>query len=229
VNLTRTRRTRADGDPARSQPGRARPRAPRLEERLAAQRRARDRSLLRDGIVLLVVIAAVASMWPLRLVENEDYPAGQALVERFDALFVQIRSGLELGSTPTEVAPGIQGALVEVANETRWVLTGAAGRDCYALWWDQEGVRRGRTLPTTMPCEPSSSVTSPRPQHFERIGRAVRETDGPYDWAPVLPDPVRYRFWFLPAVILGGGLGLAAVVRITIALLTGNAPSATRR
>ena len=45
----------------------------------------------------------------------------------------------------------------------------------------------------------------------------------------MLPDPQKLRTWFLPAVIVGAGVGLMALVRMSIALLTGDAPSATRR
>jgi hypothetical protein len=195
----------------------------------AARRRARNRSLLRDGIVLLLVSVALLSLWPARLVANEDLPPAQALADRFDALFLQISGGREVPTTPTALAPDVDGVRFERGGEERWVLTGEAGRDCYALWWDEAGVRRARTLPTTMTCQPSSLATSPRPEHFERIGRSVRDPEAAYEWAPVLPDAFRYRVWFLPALIIGGGIGLAAAVRMTIAVMTGDAPSATRR
>jgi hypothetical protein len=234
MNPTRPRTTRPHpprDDPARAT-GRGGGRTPSPsgpEAALAARRRARDRSLLRDGLVLLVVAVGLAVLWPNRLVANEDFPLAQALVARFDAMFQEVRAGREVPTTPSELAPGIEGIRFERGGEERWVLTGEAGSDCYALWWDAEGVRRGRTVPSTLSCEPSSTLTSPRPEHFQRVGQSVRDPASPYAWAPILPDPLVLRLWFLPAIIVGGGIGLAAAVRMTIALLTGDAPSATRR
>jgi hypothetical protein len=184
---------------------------------------------VRDGILLLVVSAALLASWPFRLVANEDRPPAEALTERLDALFQEVREGREVPTDPTELAPGIQGARLEVGAAARWVLAGEAGSDCYVLWWDESGVRRGRTLPSAMACEPTTTATSPRPQHFDRIGRAVDDPDGPYEWSRILPDPIRYRFWFMPAIIVGTGVALTAAARMVIALLTGNAPSASRR
>jgi hypothetical protein len=184
---------------------------------------------VRDGIILLLVTGALLVAWQFRLTPNEDRPPAEELTRRFDALFDELRDDRGLGATPAEVAPGIEGGRFEVSGRPRWVLTGRAGSDCYALWWDDEGVRRGRTLPSDMTCEPSRTATSPLPQHFDRIGRAVDDPAAPYQWGPILPDPVRYQLWLFPALIVGAGVGLAAAVRMVIALLTDNAPSAVRR
>jgi hypothetical protein len=196
---------------------------------LAARRRARNRSLVRDGIILLLVSVALLVAWQFRLTPNEDRPPAVELTQRFDALFLELRDDRGLGTTPTEVAPGIEGGSFEVSGRSRWVLTGSAGSDCYALWWDEDGVRRGRTLPSDLPCEPSRTATSPLPQHFDRIGRSVDDPAAAYQWEPILPDPVRYRLWFFPVLIVGAGVGLATASRMVIALMIDNAPSAVRR
>jgi hypothetical protein len=80
-----------------------------------------------------------------------------------------------------------------------------------------------------MPCEPTTDAMSPRPESYDRVGPVLREPDAVNTWAGILPDPVQLHAWFLPVVIVAGGLGLAALVRMSIALLTGDAPSASRR
>jgi hypothetical protein len=202
----------------------------RPSEVKAARRAARNRSLRRDGIVLLLVVIGLSVAWSVRLVPNEDLPPARVLTERFDAAYREIRAGeTTVGAEPTEVADGILGASIPRGDEPRWVLTGEAGSDCYSMWWDEAGTRRVRTVPSTMACEPASALTSPRPETFDRIGQAVGEDAPSAAWGRVLPDPWTYRLWFLPAVIIGAGLGLSAAVRMTIALLTDNAPSAVRR
>ncbi|WP_052666786.1 hypothetical protein [Nitriliruptor alkaliphilus] len=207
---------------------RARPTAGRTS---ADKRRARDRSLLRDAIVVLIVAAGLAFTWSVREVPNEDHPAAVDLAERLDETFRAVRAGdLDVDDTPAAVAPGVTGARLERVTEgDRWVLTGEAGSDCYVLWWDTDGIRRVRVLSATLPCEPSTTAMSPSPATFDRTGRAVDEDAPTAAWNDVLPDPIRFRFWFIPAMLVGAALGLSALVRMSIALLTGDAPSATRR
>lgn len=207
-------------------------RAPTPEERLRRQRRARDRSLVRDGIIVVLAVVGLTVSWAVRDVPNAEFPVAVELVQRLDATFRDVRSGEVVVGTASEVvADGITGARFENATlGDRWMLTGQAGSDCYVLWWDSDGVRRVRTLPSGEACEPSTDAMSPRPMTFDRIGRVIGEDDASIDqWADVLPDRVRLHYWFLPAMIVGAGIGLSALVRMSIALLTGNAPSATRR
>lgn len=213
----------------RSRPGS--PYVPRSADAFRADRRlARNRSLMRNGVLVLVVIVGLGTAWFVREIPNEDLPPALELTQRFEAAYREVRAGeLALPERPERVAPGVSGAQLALSGEDRWVLTGEVGRDCYVLWWDEAGSRRTRTLTSALPCEPSTAAMSSRPETFERIGRAVEETEATAAWELVLPDPISHRVWFLPALILGGGIGLAALVRITIAILTGNTPSATRR
>jgi hypothetical protein len=204
--------------------------APSAEQQRRERRRARDRALKRDGAVLVVTLVALALLWPQRLVLNADLPLAEDLTAEMDVTYRSVRAGdLDLADEVVEVGDGISGARFERAGGYRWVLTGRAGADCYAMWWDEDGTRRTRTVPTTFACEPASELTSPRPETFERIGQATREDADRDPWQRVLPDAWRYRMWFLPAVIAGAGIALSAAVRITIALLIDNAPSAVRR
>jgi hypothetical protein len=195
----------------------------------AARRRERNRSLVRDGIVVLLVLVGLGVTWSVREVPNEDLPPALELTRRFDEVFRAVRAGDVVLETVRPVAPGIEGGLFERSTRgDRWVLTGEAGGECYVLWWDEAGVQRVRVLSAALPCEPSTDAMSARPGTFDRTGRAVEESETAA-WGDVLPQPTILRIWFLPVLIVGGGLGLAALVRMTIAVLTGDAPSATRR
>jgi hypothetical protein len=205
----------------------------------AARRAARNRALRRDGLLLAVVVVVLAAIWPQRLVANEDLPLARELTAEMDAIAAAVRAGeLELADEPALVPPpdgvasagdGVRGMRISRPTGDRWVVTGVAGRDCYAMWWDEDGTRRARTVPSTLPCEPATSLTLPRPDTYDRVGQAAREDSGVDPWARVLPDPWRYRFWFLPAVIVLAGVGLSAMVRMTIALLIDDAPKNVRR
>jgi hypothetical protein len=223
-------RSRPAGPPRTGSRRTGAPRSPLRPDQVAAdRRRARNRSLRRDGVLVLVTVIGVAIAWSVRLVPNEDHPRALEVTERIDSAYREIRAGeAELGTTPTQVAPGIEGLRFERGGEQRWVLTGEAAQ-CYAMWWDETGTRRVRTVPSTLDCSPASELTSPRPNTYDRIGRATAEGEPTASWELVLPDPVRHRFWFLPALVVGGGIGLSALVRMSIALLTDNAPSASRR
>jgi hypothetical protein len=194
-------------------------------------RRRRNRSILRDLVILLVVIVGLGLAWSVREGPNEELPRAAEVTRRMDAVFHAVRAGdLTIDTTPRVVAPGVTGAMfARRIRSDRWVLAGAGGTDCYVLWWDVEGVRRMRTLPATMPCAPTTDAMSPRPETYDRVGPVLRDPDALNTWAGILPDPVQLRVWFLPTLIVGGGIGLAAGVRMSIALLTGDAPSATRR
>lgn len=197
----------------------------------AEKRRARDRSLLRDGIIVLLVVLGLSVTWAVREVPNERLPPARKLTEQLDATYRAIRSGdVVVDGRSEAVAAGIQGGRFERRTAgDRWVLVGEAGGDCYVLWWDESGVRRVRILSSALPCEPSTEAMSSRPDTFDRTGRAVDESEPSAAWEDVLPDPIRLRLWFLPALMLGGALGLAALVRMSIALITGDTPAATRR
>jgi hypothetical protein len=197
---------------------------------VAARRRARDRSLRRDAVVLVVVIVGLAVTWAVREVPDERFPLVAERTAQLDAAYADVRAGdLTVGTEPTEVADGITGVRVEREAGDRWVLASTAADECYALWWDEAGLRRTRTVPPTLPCEAASRFTSTHPTAYDRLGRGGPEGGDGDVWEGVRPDPVRFRLWFLPALIALGGLGLAALVRMSIALLTGDDPRNVRR
>lgn len=197
---------------------------------LAGRRAARNRSLLVNAAVLLLVVAALGVAWTLREIPNPDLPPARVLAADMEAVYRQQRAGeVPIGTSVIDVADGIAAVMVARPAGDRWVLTGTAGHDCYAMWWDEAGERRVRTVPSDLECTPSAWLTAPHPSAFERIGPAVDEDAAAAAWDAILPEPYVLRPWYLPAVVVLAGLGLSAVVRITIALLTGDAPAATRR
>jgi hypothetical protein len=208
------------------------PGPPSSAQVLAARRRARDRSLVRDGLLVVLAVVCMWGAWAVRETPNAARPPAVELTARLDDLFRQVRAGtLVLDTTPRDVAPGIAGARFPGRTlGDRWVLAGTSDGECYVLWWDEDGARRGRVLASDMPCTPSTEAMSTAPNTYRRLAaKIVEDPDAPNTWAGVLPDPVRLRWWFLPVMVVGGGVLLAALVRISIAALTGAAPSATRR
>ncbi|MEX2504454.1 MAG: hypothetical protein WD378_06365 [Egicoccus sp.] len=183
-----------------------------------------------NGVLALLVVIALGVSWSVREIPNPDLPPARVLVADMETVYRAQRAGdLRIGTRVSEVADGIAALAVERPTGDRWVLAGTAGRDCYAMWWDEEGARRVRTVPSDLDCAPSSRLTAPDPDTFGRVAPTVDEDAPEAAWHAVLPEPVVNRTWYLPALIVLAGLGLSALVRITIALLTGDAPSASRR
>lgn len=196
------------------------------------RRRARDRSIRRDAVVAVLVAASLWAAWLVREQPDPTRPPAVELTQRLDALYRDVRAGeLDLDTEPRTVAPEVRGArFPRVTMGDRWVLTGTSGSTCYVLWWDEAGARRTRTLPSGHACEPTTEAMSPKPGTYARLGpEVVEDPTAPSAWTGVVPDPVRLRWWYLPWTIVGGGVLLSALVRISIALLTGAPPSATRR
>lgn len=206
-----------------------RPAAQPTQRSPAEQRRAVQRALLWHLAALLVVSAVLGVVWALRFVPNEDHPAGLAATAALDARFETWRAGeLELDEEPTDLGDGVVGArLPRPVGSDRWVLVRPGGTRCYALWWDDAGVRRGRTLAVGMTCEPTAEVTSQRLVDIDRAAQARMDPTAPFDWSEVIPDPERFRLWFLPAMIAGLTLGLSILVRASIIMIT-NDPTGKR-
>ncbi|MFA9429114.1 hypothetical protein [Egicoccus sp. AB-alg2] len=205
-------------------------RAPKPAEVLARRRAARDRSLRFNGVLLLLVVAGLAFVWAVREIPNPALPPARELTTDMETVYRAQRAGdLRIDTEVSTVADGVEGVTIPRPDGDRWVLTGTAGRDCYALWWDEEGVRRVRTVPSDLDCAPSSWLTASHYSAYDRVGPAVEEDAPLAAWDAILPEPVTNRVWYLPALIVLAGIGLSALVRITIALLTGDAPSASRR
>jgi hypothetical protein len=190
------------------------------------RRHRRDRSLVRHTIVLLLVLGVMATIYATRRIPDPDYADGLAVTTQMDLAFETFVAGeLDLGEEPEAVSDRVDGALVTVGERTYAVLTGEAGRDCYALWWDADDLtRHGRTLADGIACRPATIVTSMRDIHFERVGRVVNDPTVPYGWDRVLPLPERDRAWFLPVMAVLAGVVLSITGRIVTTYVTGTPP-----
>ncbi len=188
----------------------------------AEQRRAVQRALLLHGVVLAVLAGVLAVVWSVRFVPNEDHPAALEAVAALDARFADWRADeLTLDEEPTELGDGVVGARhARSIGSDRWVLVAPGGTRCYALWWDDAGVRRARTLAVGLPCEPTAEVTSQRLVDIDQAAQARLDPTAPFDWSPLIPDAERFRLWFLPAMIVGLALILSVLVRASIVLIT---------
>ncbi len=189
----------------------------------AAIRRAARRYL----VVLGVVVVLLAVAFAVRQVPDEAYGSGLSATAALDARFAAVRDGeLELPETPGDLGDGIQGAQLELREGVAvWVLVRQDGDRCYGMHWDDALIRSGRTVASNRPCVAATFVASNRPTDFDRAGRFERDPGAVYDWTPVLPDPMRLRFWFLPAVIVLGGVALSMLVRLSVLAITREPPS----
>ena len=190
------------------------------------RRRRRDRSLVTHGLAALLVIAVVAVVWQYRLRPNPDYQAAAETTAAIDAAHAAIVDGtVTLSSEPTEVADGVTGAIVPRGDTEVAMLVAPSGDECYAVWWDATGTRRGRVLAYGLACEPAPVVASNRPADALRFGPPVLDPAGPYDWEDpflrLLPDREVLELWAIPALIVGAALTLNLLVGISHALLTG--------
>jgi hypothetical protein len=198
---------------------------------IVERRRRVRREVVRDVVALLVVAVLLGVAWLLRLTPDEEHPVGVAATAALDATFEAWRDGeLELTEEPSDLGDGVSGVLIRRAvGGDRWVVVTEGGTRCYGLWWDEDGVRGGRTLASRHPCEPSGVVLSRLPDDFDRIGRSSANPEEPYDWSPVVPEPERMQYWFLPALIVGLAVALSLLVRLSIVAITHDVPSRVRR
>jgi hypothetical protein len=188
----------------------------------AEQRRGVQRALLRHAVALAVLAGVLAAVWSVRFIPNEDQPAALEAVAALDARFADWRAGeLTLDEEPTELGDGVIGArLTRAVGSDRWVLVAPGGTRCYALWWDDAGVRRARTLAVGLPCVPTADVTSQRVVDIDQAAQARMDPTAPFDWSALIPDAERFRIWFLPAMIVGIALVVSVLVRASIILIT---------
>jgi hypothetical protein len=194
------------------------------------RRQVRNRSLYRHALVLLLVVVAGVVTYAIREVPDPAHEAALALGSEMDAVFAAVvAEELDLPDVPAEVAAGVVGADITAGQRSLGVLTGVAGGECYAHWWDAELVRHARVLAVGIPCEPATIVTSIRPIHYTRLGAIVAAPEGPYDWISVVPPPVRLRAWFLPVGIVAIGVALSIVTRMVSTLVTGVPPGQLAR
>lgn len=200
------------------------------QRRLADQRQRRNRSLVRHGVGLLLVLAVATALYATREEAHPAHPEAVALSEAFDATFTAVADGeLQLTPTPRPVGAGVTAATVVVGERTLGVATGEAGGECYAHWWDAELVRHSRVLADGIPCEPATIVTSIRPVHVDRLGPIEADAAATYPWERIIPGAVRQRLWLLPVMVVIVGVALSLLARIVTTVITGRTPAELTR
>jgi hypothetical protein len=189
----------------------------------ATQRREWRRSLIRDITVIVVASVVVLIGGAFRTVPNEEYPRAQEFTGRMDEVYRAQRAGeLTFPEEAAEVAPGISGAVVDppTGRDQRWAITGTMDETCYAMWWDESGLRRVRTMPELVACTPENGAED-RPFAIEQSGPAAFEDEPNANWEGLWPDEFAIEIWWWPLLFVAGGFILAAFVRIVVLLVTG--------
>lgn len=210
----------------------------RVEAQLAERRHAaadaerrvrRNRSLRRHLLGFLVVIALMSTAFAVHVIANPARTEAEQVVAVLDDTYTAARAGdLVLTAEPVTLDGGVLAAAIELRDETLGAAVGEAGGECYALWWGEDGVQHPRVLGARLDCLPTADVTSLRTGDTKRGGSAVPEgTD--VNWERLLPDPLAQRVWFLPVMIVLGGVALSLAVRISVIAITGRPPGEVRR
>jgi len=163
------------------------------------------RLIVRDLVLLGGVLLVALLLVPFGDVPNADYPEARALADRVDAAYRSVWGG----DVSIEAAATAEGLLVydfPAGEGTISVITHdqpTAAGTCYGLrlggGFGSEAVR---FLPTEG-CVPQSRWA------FDAVG----------GWDDVLGTERETSVWFVPALILLVGLGVALVTDITIKLL----------
>lgn len=170
------------------------------------------------AIALVGILLAVA----IRDVPNPDRPQAMEATEALDEAVEAVRSGsVDLTSAPQQVVPGVTGAAV--GSERRPLLVSEAAGHCYSLLQTETGDQVGQRFSESWECDPSSAMLLIGPQRG-RTQLPPTPSAEPYDWEPLLPDPTRWRPWYLAAVIVLSGVAIGAGARMAITLISGSPP-----
>jgi len=181
------------------------------------QRPAARRAIVRNLVVLATVAIVVLLAADRRLVDNPRRPAAEALTERMDAHYRDVRAGtLVLPPEPGRVDDQVDGVRTD---RGRWALVGQVDGTCYAMWWAADGSRHVRTVPDMLSCEPRIGA-SDDPATVDSSAISADEDAAAANWDPVLPARTSVRPWWIPLLLGAGWVALSASSRITVILVT---------
>ena len=199
--------------------------------RLAATAEALGRARRRYLVILGVAIVLAGLAWAVRLVPDEAHASGLAATAALDTRFEAVRDDtLRLPQEPGDLGDQVEGAQRRMREGVDvHLLVRRDGARCYGLWWNADMVRNGRLVASNRPCAAETFVASNRVNDFDRAGPIEQDPAAAYDWSNVVPEPIRLRFWFIPGVILLGGVGLSMLVRLSILAITKEPPAHWRR
>jgi hypothetical protein len=178
---------------------------------------ARDASLRRHGVVLLVALLGVLLATAVRDVPDPGRDVDAAVVAALDGAARAVTAGrIELTTTPRRVVDGVSAALVG-AHGTTPMLVAAGSQGCYALVVTDLGTLIGRHFSDRWRCEPSSGLAMAMNRGGE-VGPTVTVED-PYPWD--LPGDPPWRSWYLLTTMLLAMVAVGVSARIAIVLVTG--------
>jgi hypothetical protein len=182
--------------------------ARREAERLERLRSGRSR-LARLGSGLAVVVMLLAVVGWQRVGPSPDRRAAEAVVARLDDAYQAIAS--KSASIDDFTGPEVRGSLISLTDgEDLSVLVGQAGGTCYVLYWSPSRRQTARALDVShgVPCDAGVAVGL-----WNLDWRQASSS-----WDSVLPSATEERVWFLPAVVVLAGVGLALLWRFIAAL-----------
>jgi len=183
----------------------------------ALQRSAARRAIVRNLVVLAIVAVVVVLAADRRLVDNPRRPAAEALTERMDARYRDVRAGtLVLPREPGPVDDQIDGVRTD---RGRWALAGQVDETCYAMWWAAGGSRHVRIIPDLLTCEPRIGA-SDDPDTVAASALAADEDADTSNWDAILPPPTTVRPWWIPLLLVAGWVALSASSRTAVILVT---------
>ena len=182
--------------------------ARREAERLESLRSGRSR-LARLGLGLAVVVVLIAVVGWQRVGPSPDRRAAETVVARLDDAYQAITS--KGASIDDFTGPDVRGSRISLADgEDLSVLVGQTGGNCYVLYWSSSRRRTARVLDVShgVPCDAGVAVGL-----WNLDWRQASSS-----WDSVLPSATEERAWFLPAVVILAGVGLALLWRFIAAL-----------
>ena len=184
---------------------------------LAVLRRRRRRVLTRDGIVVLVTVGVVVIAGLFRSAPNPARPPAEIITGQLEAVYRDVRSGeLQLSEDAIAVGADVRAARID---PDRWAVAGEVGDTCYAMWWDSTGTRRIRVVPALLACQPEIGGSF-EPETVARSAPSADESEATARWDLLLPPAISTQAWWIPLLIVAGGIVLSALVRIIVVLAT---------
>jgi hypothetical protein len=183
--------------------------------RIERVRRRRVGLVERLGAVVALV-GAIALLFAVQLERNPARDAAEALATSIDFTYAAVEAGTPIDAIDL---PGLTAAMVPLPSGAAPVsiITGMAGGQCYAFYWNEVRGPVARTLAPGLACEPAPVVTMTGHNVFHRQTPAASDhlpvLGDRFEWEGVLPSEQRTRPWIFPAVVLLFGAALSLAVR----------------
>ena len=183
-----------------------------VASRIERLRRRRVRVIERLGAAAALV-GAIALLFAVQLERNPARDAAEALVANIDSAYAAVEAGTPIDSIDL---PGLAAASVSLPAGAAPVsmITGKAGGECYAFYWNDVRGPVARALAPGLTCQPAAVITMAGHNVYHRQTPVVSDhlpmVGTGFEWEEILPAEKRIRPWILPVVIVlvGGALSL---------------------